>query len=293
MGDSPAAVGEFVPLEALFDGGRGPGPRLGVPRRHLVGGQIEGALLDQVDKFGAGSRRSDFFRPMAAEVLQPASEPDGVFGQNGSIGVAGHKIAEVERAVGCFGPADALHPPLDAQAAGGQCDDAGDVAVDDGSDAGSGDDPQCGGGHHRGSPFGRGWQRRLLFRAVLLLLALRFVLSDRLLQGSYQDPARHVVEFVIRADAPSIAFEKFGDAQIIGDAVQIHHSALLSLPRSRARRNSRCRQVCLFGTSRIWGSVGCFAPRLACVADNFYLLSLFRNECTRGFQCAKRIAARN
>ena len=144
MGDSPAAVGEFVPLEALFDGGRGPGPRLGVPRRHLVGGQIEGALLDQVDKFGAGSRRSDFFRPMAAEVLQPASEPDGVFGQNGSIGVAGDKIGEVERAVRCFDPTDAFAPPLDAQAAGVQFDHTGDVAVEDGNGAGAGDDAGTG-----------------------------------------------------------------------------------------------------------------------------------------------------
>jgi hypothetical protein len=39
-----------------------------------------------------------------------------------------------------------------------------------------------------------------------------------------------------------------------------NHLIPLSCPaRSRARRNSRCRQVCLFGTSRIWGLGGSFA----------------------------------
>src|SRR6516225_8047753 len=71
---------------------RGPGPRLGVAWRAPAASQIPRPVFERIDNLRAVPRVARFFRPVAAEVLEPASEPGGVFGQNGSIGIAGHKI---------------------------------------------------------------------------------------------------------------------------------------------------------------------------------------------------------
>jgi hypothetical protein len=66
-------------------------------------------------------------------------EPGGVFG-GCRPGVAGHEVAEVERAFGRFDPTAAVFPTLDARTAGGQFDHARVVAIEDGRHARAGDD---------------------------------------------------------------------------------------------------------------------------------------------------------
>ena len=84
---------------------------LGAARRHLVASQIPRSRLEQADDLRAVPRRRRLLRPMAAEVLDAASEPGGIVVRRRPAG-ARHKFVERDRALGCFGPADTAFPVI-------------------------------------------------------------------------------------------------------------------------------------------------------------------------------------